>query len=53
MGEKQFVAYIPADATHIIFNDGNGTQTVNINNLNVTGYYITGGPNNALTVASW
>jgi hypothetical protein len=52
-GEKQFVAYIPSDATHIIFNNGNGEQTVNIDNLDVEGYYITGGPSNALTVASW
>ena len=53
MGEKQFVVYVPADAAHIIFNNGSGTQTVNIDNLDVTGYYITGGPDNALTVASW
>ena len=52
-GEKQFVAYIPSGATHIIFNNGNGEQTVNIDNLDVQGYYITGGPSNALTVASW
>ncbi|MBQ6387407.1 MAG: starch-binding protein, partial [Ruminococcus sp.] len=51
--EKQYKIYIPNDASHIVLSNGQGDQTVDIDNLNVTGYYITGQADGKRTVASW
>ena len=53
-GEKQFKISIPSGTTGIIFNNGNGTQTVDISySGGVTGYYISGWDNGKATVGSW
>ena len=46
---------VPSGATSVIFNNGSETQTVNIDNLNVEGYYLTGDntDDKLLNVASW
>ena len=38
-GEQQFIAPLPMGTSGIIFNDGNGRQTVDITSIDVEGYY--------------
>lgn len=46
---------IPADATHIIFNNGNneGQQTVDITVSGSANYYISSGSGTSCTVGTW
>ncbi len=52
-GEKIYTITIPSTATYIIFNNGNGSQTVDIPITGSAKYYISGGSGNSLTVATW
>ncbi|MCQ4021517.1 MULTISPECIES: starch-binding protein [unclassified Ruminococcus] len=55
MSQTVYVFDIPANATHVVFNNNdNGKQTENIEISNTEGYYITGGTDDkALTVGEW
>ena len=54
-GSTNFSIEVPTSATYLIFNNGNGEQTVNIPfDQSKTGWYLTGsGSNNSLQVGSW
>ncbi len=52
-GEQQFSATIPADTTGIVFNDGNGSQTANIDFSGQTGFYLTEQSYGKWNVGSW
>ena len=54
-GEEQFIINVPAGATGLVLNNGNGDQTVDITNFNVQGYYTNGGRDVSghLNVLSW
>ena len=54
-GEKLYEINVPAGATGIVLSNGNGDQTVNIVDFDVTGYYATGERDGEghLLVVSW
>ena len=54
-GERQFIIKVPAGAQGIVLNNGNGDQTVDITDFNVTGYYTKGDRDdkNHLNIYSW
>ncbi len=52
-GEKIYTITIPSTATYIIFNDGNGSQTVDISVTGSAKYYISGGSGTSYTVKTW
>ncbi len=52
-GEKIYTIEIPSTVGYIIFNNNNGSQTVDIPVTSSTKYYISGGSGTALTVATW
>ena len=54
-GEKLYEINVPAGATGIVLSNGNGDQTVDITDFDVTGYYATGDRDGEghLLVISW
>lgn len=52
-GEAIYTIEIPSTADCIIFNDGNGNQTVDISVTGDAKYYISGGSGNSFTVETW
>ena len=54
-GERQFIIKVPAGAQGIVLNNGNGDQTVDITDFNVTGYYTKGDRDGSghLNIYSW
>ena len=52
-GEKIYTIEIPSSVDHIIFNDGSGSQTVDITVTGSAKYYISGGSGSACTVGTW
>ncbi len=52
-GEKIYTIELPSTVGYIIFNNGNGSQTVDIPVTSSAKYYISGGSGTALTVATW
>ncbi len=52
-GEKIYTINVPSTATYIIFNDGNGSQTVDISITGSAKYYISGGSGSSFTVSTW
>ena len=53
--QEVYVVSVPEDIDGIIFNDGNGVQTVDITSdlTDGTGFYLTGYSNGKLTVESY
>lgn len=49
-GQGQFKISVPSGATHVIFNNGSGTQTGNVQLTGATGYYCDGSPS---VVKTW
>lgn len=52
-GESVYTIEIPASAEYIIFNSGNGSQTVDIPVSGDAKYYISGGSSTAYQVSTW
>ncbi len=54
-GEEQFIINVPSGAQGLVLNNGNGDQTVDITDFNVTGYYTLGDRDGSghLNVYSW
>ena len=54
-GQLQYIVSVPAGATGIVLSNGNGAQTVDITDFNVTGYYTKGDKDGYgnLNVYSW
>ncbi len=46
-GKPNLKISIPSGATHVVFNNGYGTQTKDLSLSGVTGYYLDGSPDNA------
>ena len=53
-GQGVFVINVPDGATHVIFNNGSGTQTVDIKLDSTTGYWVnSAGSDGKYTVGTW
>lgn len=52
-GQKIYTIEIPSTVDHIIFNDGSGSQTVDIAVTGSAKYYISGGSGSGCTVETW
>ncbi len=52
-GQQMYEIVIPANAGYVIFNDGNGSQTVDIPVSSSSKYYISGGSDTSYTVETW
>ena len=55
-GETVYTITVPAGATGVVLSNGNGSQTVDITNFNVQGYYTKAGDKDGsghLNVYTW
>lgn len=52
-GQSIYTIEIPSDAEYVIFNNGSGTQTVNIPITGSAKYYISGGSGTSCEVKTW
>lgn len=52
-GQSVYTIEIPSEAEYVIFNNGEGTQTVDIPITGSAKYYISGGSGNSCQVSTW